>query len=103
MNTFARWASPVAVGTAVLTAAGAVGFALRGPISTFDVLLAVTAVIFVPTALVGSAIIRTNSRNVVGWIFLIAGAAQPLSVLLQIIADAAYVHHDRSVSAPAAF
>ncbi len=58
--------------------------------------------IFVPTVLVGSAIIRTNARNVVGWIFLVAGAAQPLSVLLQLIADAAYVQH-RRVPAPAVF
>jgi len=103
VKTFARWVSPVALAIGLLAAGGAVGFAVRGPIDGLDLLLTVTAVFFLPTGLVGFAILRTTPTNRIGWLLLVAGAALPLSVLCQSISDAAFVHHDAGIGVPTAF
>jgi signal transduction histidine kinase len=87
----------------LLSAAGAVTVAIRGRVSGLDAVLAATAVFFLATGLVGRTALRANPRNVIGWILLIAGAALPVSVFCQLVADAAYIHHEHLVPAPTAF
>jgi two-component system, NarL family, sensor kinase len=103
MERLARLSSPVALATGLLSAAGAVAVAIRGPVSGLDAVLTATAVFFLATGLVGRAALRANPRNVVGWILLIAGAALPVSVFCQSVADAAYLHDAHWVPVPAAF
>jgi two-component system NarL family sensor kinase len=91
MERFARLSSPVALAVGLLSAAAAVALAIRGPINGLDLVLTLTAVAFVSTTLVGMAVLRTSPRNLVGWIFLVAGALLPLSVFGQVLADATYV------------
>ena len=83
MERLARLSGPVALAIGLLSAAASVALAIRGPISGLDVALTVTAVFFVPTTLVGMAVLRADPRNRVGWILLVAGAALPLSVFCQ--------------------
>jgi two-component system, NarL family, sensor kinase len=92
MERFARLSSPTALAVGLLSAAAAVALAIRGPVSGLDVALTITAVFFLPTTLVGMAVLRTGPRNPVGWILLVAGVALPLSVFGQVLADATYVY-----------
>jgi signal transduction histidine kinase len=92
MERFARLSSPVALAIGLLSAAASVALAIRGPISGLDVALTVTAVAFVSTTLVGMAVLRTSPANPVGWILLVAGAALPLGMLVQVVSDASYVY-----------
>jgi signal transduction histidine kinase len=69
-----------------------VALAIRGPISGLDLALTVTAVAFVSTTLVGMAVLRTSPANPVGWILLVAGAALPLSMFVQVVSDATYLY-----------
>jgi signal transduction histidine kinase len=103
MERLARLSSPVVLAIGLLSAAGSVTVAIRGPVSGLDAVLAATAVFFLATGLVGQAALRANPRNMIGWILLVAGGALPVSVLCQLVADAAYVHHEHGVPAPAAF
>jgi hypothetical protein len=52
----------------------------------------VTAVAFLSTTLVGMAVLRTSPANPVGWILLVAGAALPLAMFVQVVSDASYVY-----------
>src|SRR6201999_945289 len=52
--------------------------------------LTVPAVAFVSTTLVGMAVLRTSPANPVGWILLVAGAALPLAMFVQVASDAHY-------------
>ena len=103
MQRLARICTPAVVTVGVLSAIGSVALVIRGPAGWFDVVLAATAVIFLPTALVGSAVVRAGNRNAAGWILLVAGGALPLSVLCQVVADAAFASGEKGVPAPEAF
>jgi signal transduction histidine kinase len=92
MERFARLSSPVALAIGLLSAAASVALAIRGPISGLDLALTVTAVAFVSTTLVGMAVLRTSPANPVGWILLVAGAALPLEMFIQVVSDASYVY-----------
>ena len=61
----------------LLSAAGAVTVAIRGPVSGLDAVLAVTAVFFLATGLVGRTALRANPRNIIGWILLLVWFCQP--------------------------
>jgi len=92
MKRLAQLSSPVALAIALLSAAASVALAIRGPISGLDLALTVTAVAFVSTTLVGMAVLRTSPANPVGWILLVAGAALPLAMFVQVVSDATYVY-----------
>jgi signal transduction histidine kinase len=92
MERFARLSSPVALAIGLLSAAASVALAIRGPISGLDVALTVTAVAFVSTTLVGMAVLRASPANPVGWILLVAGAALPLGMFIQVVSDASYIY-----------
>src|ERR1700749_2774899 len=92
MERFARLSSPVALAIGLLSAAASVALAIRGPISGLDLALTVTAVAFVSTTLVGMAVLRTSPANPVGWILLVAGAALPLAMFVQVVSDAHYLY-----------
>jgi len=49
-------------------------------------------VAFVSTTLVGMAVLRTSPANPVGWILLVAGAALPLAMFVQVASDAHYLY-----------
>jgi two-component system NarL family sensor kinase len=92
MERIARLSSPVALAIGLLSAAASVALAIRGPISGLDLALTVTAVAFVSTTLVGMAVLRTSPANPVGWILLVAGAALPLAMFVQVVSDAHYLY-----------
>ena len=92
MKRLAQLSSPVALAVGLLSAAASVALAVRGPISGLDLALTVTAVAFVSTTLVGMAVLRTSPANPVGWILLVAGAALPLAMFVQVVSDATYVY-----------
>jgi two-component system NarL family sensor kinase len=92
MERIARLSSPVALAVGLLSAAASVALAIRGPISGLDLALTVTAVAFVSTTLVGMAVLRTSPANPVGWILLVAGAALPLAMFVQVVSDAHYLY-----------
>src|ERR1700744_4301624 len=92
MERLARMISPVALAIGLLSAAASVALAIRGPISGLDLALTVTAVAFVSTTLVGMAVLRTSPANPVGWILLVAGAALPLAMFVQVVSDAHYLY-----------
>ena len=92
MKRLAQLSSPVALAIGLLSAAASVALAVRGPISGLDLALTVTAVAFVSTTLVGMAVLRTSPANPVGWILLVAGAALPLAMFVQVVSDATYVY-----------
>ena len=91
----------IAVG--MLSAIAAIALIFGGPAGWLDFVLAATAVIFLPTALVGAAVLRAGSDNAAGWILLVAGVALPLSVACQVVADAAFASGARGVPGPEAF
>jgi signal transduction histidine kinase len=103
MQRLARICIPATVTVGVLSAVASVVLVMRGPAGWFDVVLAATAVIFLPTALVGAAVVRAGNRNATGWILLVAGGALPLSVLCQVVADAAFASGEKGVPGPEAF
>ncbi len=86
-----------------LSAAGSVVLFARTETTWFYALLAATSVIFLPTGLVGAAIVRTNRRSPVGWILVTAGAALPLTTFCAMVADARFVRGDHGVPAATAF
>jgi signal transduction histidine kinase len=90
MERLARLSSPAALAVGLFSVAAAVALAIRGPISGLDLAQTVTAVAFLPTALVGMAVLRAGPRNPVGWILLAAGTLLPLSVFGQVVCDATY-------------
>ena len=92
MKRLAQLSSPVALAIGLLSAAASVALAVRGPISGLDLALTVTAVAFVSTTLVGMAVLRTSPANPVGWILLVAGAALPLGMFVQVVSDATYIY-----------
>jgi two-component system NarL family sensor kinase len=92
MKRLAQLSSPVALAIGLLSAAASAALAIRGPISGLDVALTVTAVAFLSTTLVGMAVLRTSPANPVGWILLVAGAALPLSMFVQVVSDATYLY-----------
>src|ERR1700744_4978097 len=92
MERLARMISPVALAIGLLSAAASVALAIRGPISGLDLALTVTAVAFVSTTLVGMAVLRTSPANPVGWILLVAGAALPLAMFVQVVSHAPYLY-----------
>src|SRR6201996_1080060 len=92
MERFARLSSPVALAVGLLSAAASVALAIRGPISGLDLALTLTAVAFLSTSLVGLAVLRTSPANPVGWILLVAGAALPLEMFVQVASDAHYLY-----------
>src|SRR6201992_2140697 len=92
MKRFAQLSSPVALAIGLLSAAALVALAIRGPISGLDLALAVTAVAFVSTTLVGMAVLRAAPANPVGWILLVAGAALPLAMFVQVVSDGHYLY-----------
>src|ERR1700744_1558354 len=92
MKRLAQLSSPVALAIGLLSAAASVALAIRGPVSGLDLALTVTAVAFLSTTLVGMAVLRSSPANPVGWILLVAGAALPLGMLVQVISDATYIY-----------
>jgi signal transduction histidine kinase len=92
MKRLAQLSSTVALAIGLLSAAASVALAVRGPISGLDLALTVTAVAFLSTTLVGMAVLRTSPANPVGWILLVAGAALPLSMFVQVVSDAHYLY-----------
>jgi two-component system NarL family sensor kinase len=103
MQRLVRFGVPAALAVGTLSAAAAVVLVVRLPAGWFDIVLAATAVVFLPTGLVGAAIVRANQRNGAGWIMLLAGAALPLTVVCQVVADAAFASGDADVPAPTSF
>jgi signal transduction histidine kinase len=92
MKRLAALSSPLALAIGLLSAAASVALAIRGPVSGLDVALTVIAVAFVSTTLVGMAVLRASPANPVGWILLVAGAAMPLGMFVQVVSDATYVY-----------
>jgi signal transduction histidine kinase len=86
-----------------LSAAGSVLLFARTEPGWFYALLAATSVVFLPTGLVGAAIVRTNRTSPVGWILVTAGGALPLTTFCAMVADAQFVRGDHGVPAPTAF
>jgi signal transduction histidine kinase len=103
MRRLARICVPAAIAAGTSAAIAAVVLVIVWPAGWFDVVMAATAVIFLPTALVGAAVLRARSDNAVGWILLIAGFSLPLSVACQVVADAAFASGATDVPAPEAF
>ena len=103
MQRLARISVPAAIAVGTSRRSRRSCWSFVGPAGWFDVVLAATAVIFLPTALVGAAVVRARSTNAVGWILLVAGAALPLSVACQVVADAAFASGATGVPAPEAF
>jgi two-component system NarL family sensor kinase len=103
MQRLVRIGIPAAIAVGALSAVASVVFVVHGPAGWFDVVLAATAVIFLPTALVGAAVVRARSTNAAGWILLVAGAALPLGVFCQVVADAAFASGANDIPAPEVF
>jgi two-component system NarL family sensor kinase len=103
MHRLVRMSVLAALSVGALSAAGALVLVARGGAGWFDGMLAGTAVLFLPTGLVGAAIVRTNRRSGVGWILLVAGAALPLTTFCQLMADAWFVDGDTSIPVPTLF
>ena len=102
MHATVRIGAPLALAFGALAAIAAAALVLHGPSGGLQAVYAVTAVVFLPTGLVGSALVRAAPRNRLGWLLLAASVALPVSVLCQVVADAAYVYGDDGVPAPAA-
>lgn len=79
----------VAVAAAVVCAL----YLLNGSLTGIDAVLAAPAIPYVALAFVGAAIVRAQPRNVVGWLFLISGAALPVSSALIATAQAQVSDH----------
>src|ERR1700761_6930908 len=92
MKRLAQLSSPVVLAIGLLSAAASVALAIRGPISGLDLALTVTAVAFLSTTLVGMAVLRTSPAHPVGWTLLVAGAALPLGMFVQVASDAHYLY-----------
>ncbi|KAB2379006.1 sensor histidine kinase [Actinomadura montaniterrae] len=95
-----RVTADAAVVLAAASAVLAVLLAARTP-DALPVLFAVTAVVCLPVAPVGAAVVRSRPRNAVSWILLAAGVCLPLNMALQIAVAAAYDHGDGAIPAPA--
>lgn len=93
----------LAAASGTLAAAVALVLTIRGPVSWLDAMLAGTALVYLPTGWVGAAIVRSDRSSAVGWIFIIAGAALPVSTALQVIADAGIVQHSAWVPGATSF
>jgi two-component system, NarL family, sensor kinase len=103
MQRLIRWLVYGVLSVGALSAAGSVVLVARGESGWFYALLAATSVVFLPTGLVGAAIVRTNRTSPVGWILVTAGAALPLTTFCSMVADARFVRGDHGVPAPTAF
>jgi two-component system NarL family sensor kinase len=84
---------PATVAAAVLFAALGLalsGIALTGTgrLSWLSILLSASGVVYLAVALVGAAILRVQPGSRTGWIFLVSGAAVPVSAGLSALADA---------------
>jgi signal transduction histidine kinase len=79
MERTARAAAHTAVAVAVAGALVAVLLAARGPVDALAWLVTATGLLYLPVVLVGSTLVRAERRSPVGWIFLVSGAAVPLS------------------------
>jgi len=101
MDRFLPFLVRAGVAAAAAFAACAVALVLTVPTGWLQVLLTVTAVIFLPVVLVGAAVIESDRRNPVGWIFWMAGIALPLSTACGVPAEAAFGHGDGSIPIPA--
>jgi two-component system NarL family sensor kinase len=84
---------PATVALAVLFAAlglTLIGISLNGTnrLSWLSILLSATGVVYLAVPLVGAAILRAQPGSRTGWIFLVSGAAVPVSAGLSALADA---------------
>ncbi len=82
MERTTRAVAHAAVATAVAAALVAVLVAARGPVDALTWFVTATGLLYLPVVLVGSALVRADRRSPVGWIFLVSGAAVPLSAAL---------------------
>jgi signal transduction histidine kinase len=79
---------PATMTLAVLFAALGLVLIGTGRLSGLSILLSATGVVYLAVALVGAAILRVRPRSRTGWLFLISGAAVPVSSGLSALSDA---------------
>lgn len=82
----------VAVTAGGVTAIGSLLFSVQHQLGWQSLAVDVTGLVFLSTALVGAALLRSDGHNKVGWIFLISGVSVPISNLGADLAEAAYHH-----------
>jgi signal transduction histidine kinase len=87
-----RWVS-LLVGLAVAAAAASAALVVSGRLSSLHAVLATPAIPYVAVALVGAAILRSQPRNAVGWLFLVSGVSLPVATVLAATAQAQAAQH----------
>jgi hypothetical protein len=68
--------------TSVAASVAGVALAVRGPVGLVLWVTVAVSALYPPVVLVGSALVRAHPGNPVGWLFLVNGAAVPISTAL---------------------